>query len=550
MKKYAPGLHLLRTDQGNAAIQTVSVLAVAATVLIGLLNVGRVVQERGRNRLETVMAGDSGSEALAGNGHSGRDRAVSHVATNGMASGFASMDSATKAIALNQPSQFAQVFAKADPVEGAPVTAPLAGSKPGSNSGTDGPSAIAPVIDTPVKMDPPVNSAPTKPEPVTDTIGGDAANKPVDPMPTDPGEADPAGEADPIETDPIESKLPAKNKTKLVPGVRLGKIAVSAGNTSGGDAAVNGTGDLSAGEGGNGGSGFPVASGSGTGFQNSGFGNQSGFPQYGQNGGGYPSNNYPNGNSYPNNGNLNSGYYGGNEGNDDGGSPGSVKKQSATGSSGNTDAENSNMNSEIDKSKNDPRNQTNGRPRQESGENTTPPAANSDSWLGTLSKFFRGNKQGTSDSGSDPRPSANLPSKNPLNDERSSDALDQDGHLDIAEEQIPDMRDAEFDELAVVGVDRNDPVKPRLIVRADIDFDQIQVQIGKTHLAFKAPLAGSTSTIPLATDLVKPGIEIRVIGVIGASQLVAHYEVPHPGSPMSEMTVTNEKPQSPKYGEE
>ena len=103
------------------------------------------------------------------------------------------------------------------------------------------------------------------------------------------------------------------------------------------------------------------------------------------------------------------------------------------------------------------------------------------------------------------------------------------------------MRDAEFDEIVVVGVDRTEPMKPRLIVNVDEDFDQIQVRIGKTLLAFKAPLAGSTASIPLTEKMLRAGTDIKVIGLIGATHVVAYYEVPDSVMPKIDMTLTKDE---------
>lgn len=135
-------------------------------------------------------------------------------------------------------------------------------------------------------------------------------------------------------------------------------------------------------------------------------------------------------------------------------------------------------------------------------------------------------------------------------DEGLFDVVDEDSEPESDEESVPAERDADPDEINIVGIDRKEPRTPRLIVNVGKDFDQIHVRIGKVHRAFNAPPAGSISTIPMPAGLLQPGSKIVVLGITGENQLVMHYEVPRTILPQTEMAVTKDDPLTSKFGEQ
>jgi hypothetical protein len=86
---------------------------------------------------------------------------------------------------------------------------------------------------------------------------------------------------------------------------------------------------------------------------------------------------------------------------------------------------------------------------------------------------------------------------------------------------VPLTRRPRPDEFQILDVDRDDPRVPRLIVKVGQQFQQIQVKAGDTHLAFAAPAAGSTNSVPLTAALLQPGNVLQVMAV-NNDQILSH----------------------------
>lgn len=149
MTKYTPWSRLLSTDRGNESIQTVTILAVAATVLIGLLNVGRTVRDRGREKVEAVLAGADNSGPSASARPPEYDTATAAEIPGAEVAPTVAFGSRNSVTDAGDSRRSASAFDTAAPTGGTPATSPLVKPTPGNNPGTTNPKPSGPQIDPP-----------------------------------------------------------------------------------------------------------------------------------------------------------------------------------------------------------------------------------------------------------------------------------------------------------------------------------------------------------------------------------------------------------------
>ena len=514
MKIFLLSCQFERSERGNEAVQTVAILAVAATVLLGLINVGRMVQERGREQMALVLAGGEKSGVSAVGSYS--------EGTDGDSGNEAPVAMRGKALnTSNAPGKsygMGKAFDSAAPSGGTLSEPPLMTEPLSSPPEPGDPPLAEPIID------PPTGNMPTKQITVGKEPGSTDPKDPVtkEPVTKEPAKKEPAKkkpatkepvEEDPMKKDPVTAapivKIPAAIPMSNSPTTTVSDPAITGGvsatpgvaASSGVNGAIGNGGQVGS-TGGFGNTGFPGGGYSGggnvgMGFPNSGFGNQGGYSPYGQNGAGYPGTGNP-GDAYSNNGYG----YGANEfGMQD--SPSRINQSASKKKVSDSDA----LADEFEMSETSPKSRTN-----ESGNRTK--------------KLSNTSENSTA---------------SPIGNDELEIPQDQTSSSGFEQSSEPDMIDTTQDQISIIGVDRTQSGISRLKLAVGEQFDQIHVQAGDRRLAFKAPPAGFTSTIPLSDTLFPPGTRIVLYGITKKSQLAVNFEMPSADHSIAESKMAGEE---------
>lgn len=519
-KRSTLSCELWKSETGSEAISTVATLSVGVTVLIALLGVGRIVTEQAGSKYDAVLAGAVWSyasvpETVAVNGIGGRSIAIP-TSTN-------SVESVPTRVAESEEKEgLLRSFAISDDIA-------VPGGSPAQSSG----AGLAPGLE-------PSNGLFKPGDPLIDPAEKPVDGKPgTEGMPKEPGKTGPvnSGKQDPLR-DPAVKKRP-KRKTINRKQTRTaqqqedpepddandvfeGKTPISKGSGNSAAFPLPGISASSGGGGTIGGNGFLGAS-SGQGSQGWGFGSQSGFPMYGQ-----PGRN-PANSSYGFDAPANPASQNSSLGTGRGNKVISASNDTATAPAADITSESEADDGTTPKEASTENNARGDTLRIQPSPDLKSGTSRPDSWfqrvLGMIgSDEDQGETNTPVDASSVPEDAVNASD----HAERTTRGEGPGGHddEDSESETHPDSKEADADELHVVDVVRPEDDDPCLLVRVGRVFDQIQIITGDHHLAFKAPPEDSFARIRLDETLVRPGQRIEVIGVNGATRIVARYEIP------------------------
>ena len=112
---------------------------------------------------------------------------------------------------------------------------------------------------------------------------------------------------------------------------------------------------------------------------------------------------------------------------------------------------------------------------------------------------------------------------------------------DKLKSEANDVRFTSSSAIEITGVDRSDTEIPRLLIVCHKPFRQIQIRGNDHHLAFNAPQPEQRRSIPLDAEMLQPGTELEILGIEAESVELLTYHIPSDGSESAD-TLQNVPP--------